>query len=265
MATETENSMAALTRSQSPKIGHYVGEFATPGIGHMLASAGCEFVFFDMEHSGFGFETLKQVLRYFEAADIPAIVRAPSKDYDGIARLCDAGAEGIMAPMIGNSEEAARIVHHMKYPPAGGRGVALGIAHDKFQHDGVPVAERLESANKRTTFFALIETREGVENADEIAATPGVDCLWVGHFDLSASLGIAGQFNHSDYLEALNRIVAAARKHDRSLGRLVSSPQEGLQDIEQGFDFICYGTDTAIYQGALIRGISELRDAAENG
>ncbi|MXW87750.1 MAG: hpch/hpai aldolase [Boseongicola sp. SB0667_bin_21] len=262
---EMEESMAALTRSRSPKIGHYVGEFATPGIGHMLASAGCEFVFFDMEHSGFGFETLKQVLRYFEAADVPAIVRAPSKDYDGIARLCDAGAEGIMAPMIGNSEEAARILHHMKYPPVGGRGVALGSAHDNFQHGGVPVAERLESANKRTTFFALIETREGAENADEIAATPGVDCLWVGHFDLSASLGIPGQFNHPDYLEALNRIVAAAKKHDRSLGRLVSSPQEGLQDIEQGFDFICYGTDTAIYQGALVHGVSALRDAARNG
>ena len=265
MAAVKVRSLAALTRSQSPKIGHYVGEFATPGIGHLLASAGCEFVFFDMEHSGFGFETLKQVLRYFEAADIPAIVRTPSKDYDGIARLCDAGAEGIMAPMIGDSDEAARIVHHMKYPPAGGRGIALGIAHDNFQHGGAPVAERLENANRRTTFFALIETREGAENADEIAAIPGVDCLWVGHFDLSVSLGVPGQFDHPDYLEALNHIVAAAKNHDRSLGRLVASPQEGLHDIEQGFDFICYGTDTAIYQGALIHGISALKGAAKDG
>ena len=259
------DDLVALTRSQSPKFGHYVGEFVTPGIGHMLASAGCEFVFFDMEHSGFGFETLKQALRYFEAAGIPAIVRTPSKHYDGITRLCDAGAEGIMAPMVGNSDEAARVVHHMKYPPVGGRGVALGIAHDNFQPGGVSVAERLENANKRTTFFALIETCEGAENADGIAATPGVDCLWVGHFDLSVSLGIPGQFDHPDYLEALNRIVAAAKKHDRSLGRLVSSPQEGLQDIERGFDFICYGTDTAIYQSALIDGISALRDGVKNG
>ena len=265
MAAVKVRSLAALTRSQSPKIGHYVGEFVTPGIGHLLASAGCEFVFFDMEHSGFGFETLKQVLRYFEAANIPAIVRAPSKDYEGIARLCDAGAEGIMAPMVGNADEAARIVHYMKYPPAGGRGVALGIAHDNFQQGGVPVADRLESANKRTTFFALVETREGAENADEIAATPGVDCLWVGHFDLSVSVGVPGQFDHPDYLEALIHIVAAAKKHHRSLGRLVASPQEGLHDIRQGFDFICYGTDTAIYQGALIHGISALRDATKNG
>ena len=259
------DTLAAQMRTKSPKFGHYVGEFATPGIGHLLASAGCEFVFFDMEHSGFGFETLKQVLRYFEAADIPVIVRTPSKDYDGIARLCDAGAEGIMAPMIGSSADAARILNHMKYPPAGGRGVALGIAHDNFQPSGVPVAERLENANKRTTFFPLIETREGAENADEIAATPGVDCLWVGHFDLSVSLGIPGQFDHTDYLDALNRIIAAAKKHNRALGRMVSSPEEGLQDIEKGFDFVCYGTDTAVYQQALINGLSALRDAVNNG
>ena len=74
-----------------------------------------------------------------------------------------------------------------------------------------------------------------------------------------------GNSTTPDYLEALNRIVAAGKKHDRSLGRLVSSPQEGLQDIKQGFDFICYGTDTAIYQGALVHGISALRDAAKDG
>ena len=260
-----KDTLAVLTRTRNPKFGHYVGEFATPGIGHLLASAGCEFVFFDMEHSGFGFETLKQVLRYFEAAGIPVIVRSPSKDYDGIARLCDAGAEGIMTPMIGSSDEAEQILNHMKYPPTGSRGVALGISHDNFQPSGVPVAERLENANKRTTFFPLIETREGAENADAIAATPGVDCLWVGHFDLSASLGIPGQFDHPEYLGALNRIVAAAKRYNRSLGRLVSSPQEGLQDIKQGFDFICYGTDTAVYQGALIQGISALKDATKNG
>ena len=257
------DSLAALTRKRSLKFGHYVGEFVSPGIGHILSSAGCEFVFFDMEHSGFGFETLKQALRYFEAAGLPVIVRTPSKDYDGIARLCDAGAEGIMAPMIGSAAEAAQIIHFMKYPPAGGRGLSLGIAHDNYQTSGRPVAERLEIANRRTTFFALVETAEGARNADEIAATPGVDCLWVGHFDLSASLGIPGQFDHPDYRDALKRIIAAAKTHDLSLGRLVASPQEGLQDIKQGFDFVCYGTDTAIYQNALIDGFSALRAGAE--
>ena len=259
-----DDTLARLMRTKVPKFGHYVGEFATPGIGHLLASAGCDFVFFDMEHSGFGFETLKQALRYFEAADIPVVVRTPTKHYDGIARLCDAGAEGIMAPMVSNADEAARIISYMKYPPVGKRGVALGAAHDNFHISNIPIVGRLKKANNRTTFFALIETLEGLENVEEIAATPGVDCLWIGHFDLSASLGIPGQFEHPDYLKALNRIIAASKKYGRSLGQLINSIQEGTTTIAKEFDFVCYGTDTAIYQRSLIEGISELKQATGN-
>ena len=265
MSRIMEATLAGMTRSRSPKFGHYVGEFLTPGIGHILASARCDYVFFDMEHSGFSFESLKQAVRYFEAAGLPVIVRSPSKDYDVIARICDAGAEGIMVPMIKDAAEAAQMVHHIKYPPVGGRGVALGIAHDNFLSGGVPVSERLENANKRTTFFALIETSEGAENADAIPATAGVDCLWVGHFDLTASLGIPGQFENPVYLTTLERIIQAAKNHNRSLGRLVGSPKEGLADLKQGFDFCCYATDSALYQGALIAGISELRNAINDG
>ena len=252
-------NLRSLAESRHPKFGHYVGEFVTPGIGHMLASAGCDFVFLDMEHSGLGFETLKAALRYFEAAKIPVIVRTPSKDYDMVARICDAGAEGVMAPMVGNAAEAAGIISHMKYPPMGRRGVALGIAHDNFLSTDLPVAERLHMANERITFFALIETLEGAENASEIAATPGVDCLWVGHFDLSVSLGVPGDFDHPDYLAALDCIISAARTHDVALGRLVASVDEGRIDLDRGFDFCCFSTDTALYQRSLIEGISSLR------
>ena len=254
------SSLKKMTRSRQPKFGHYVGEFLTPGIGHMLAEARCDFVFFDMEHSGFSFETLKQAVRYFEAAGVHLIVRTPSKDYDAIARTCDAGAEGILVPMVKDATEAASIVRWMKYPPEGARGVALGIAHDNFSAGATPVAQRLKQANEQTTSFVLIETREGVENADAIAATPGVDCIWVGHFDLSASLGIPGEFNHPDYRAALNLIVQAAKRHGKSLGRLVSSVEEGHNDLQQGFDFCCYGTDTMLYQRALMSGLECLRN-----
>jgi 2-keto-3-deoxy-L-rhamnonate aldolase RhmA len=251
-----------MTQHRRPKFGHYVGEFATPGIGHILASAQCDFVFFDMEHSGFSIESLKQAVRYFEAADVAMIVRTPSKDYDMVARICDAGAQGLMAPMIKDAAEAATVVSYMKYPPVGKRGIALGAAHDNYLPGGIAVQDRLAQGNARTTFFALIETREGAENVDAIAATPGVDCLWVGHFDLSASLGIAGQFEHPDYLAALAKIIEAAKVHGLSLGRLVSSPDEGLADLRKGFDFCCLATDTGLYQRALITGISQLRSAS---
>ena len=188
-------SLKGLCSTRQPKFGHFIVEFATPGIGHLLKEAGCDFALFDTEHSGFGFETIKSAIRYFEAAQLPAIVRVPSKAYDQVARAADMGAEAVMVPMVDTAEEARDLVSYLKYTPAGRRGVALGIAHDCYRSAG-SVGERLAAANERTCLFAQIETASGVENANAIAAVNGVDCLWVGHFDLSASLGIPGQFEH---------------------------------------------------------------------
>jgi 2-keto-3-deoxy-L-rhamnonate aldolase RhmA len=248
-----------MSRSRKAKLGHFIIEFATPGIGHILKTAGCDFVFFDLEHSGFGFESLKSSVRFFEAAGVPMIVRLPSKDYAMLARACDVGAEGLMVPMVNTADEARAVVSHIKYYPEGKRGVALGIAHDNFATGSVPVGERMRAANERTTLFCLIETEEGVENADAIAAVAGVDCIWIGHFDLTTSLGIPGEFEHPKYLAAVDKIKAAGRKHNRSLGRLVSTTDEGIALYKQGFDFCCYSGDVWVLQQALTEAINILR------
>lgn len=242
-----------------PKFGHFIVEFATPGIGHIVKSAGCEFVLFDLEHSGFGLETVKSAMRYFEAADLPAIVRVPSKEYHHIARVLDLGAEGIMVPMVGTAAEARHIVHAMKYAPSGGRGVALQVAHDRYRPG--PVAEKLADANLRTTLFCQIETAEGVENADAIAEVAGVDCLWVGHFDLSTSLGVPGQFESKTFIDAINRVVRAARNHGKALGRLVPNVETGVDYYRRGFSFICYSGDVWVLHDALAAGVARLREA----
>src|ERR1700757_3318216 len=164
----TDHGLKQLAGSRSPKFGHFIVEFATPGIGHILKQAGCDFALFDLEHSGFGFETVKSATRYFEAAGLPAIVRVPSKEYHHIARACDAGAEGIMIPMVSTAAEAEAVVNCTKYYPDGQRGVALGVAHDAYGQG--PVSEKLAAANERTTLFCQIETAEGADNADAIAA-----------------------------------------------------------------------------------------------
>ena len=207
----TAQGLKEMARTKSPKFGHFIVEFATPGIGHILKSAGCDFVLFDLEHSGFGFETLKSAIRYFEAADLPVIVRVPSKEYHHIARAMDMGAEGLMLPMVGSVAEARHILKSMKYTPDGGRGVALQVSHDRYRPG--PVVDKFVAANRRSTFFCQIETAEGVENADAIAALPGVDCLWVGHFDLSVSLGVPGEFG-SKTIHRCNR--ARLRSHPQA-------------------------------------------------
>lgn len=253
----SHRTLKSMTQTKDLKLGHFIVEFATPGIGYILKNAGCDFALLDTEHSGFHHETIKSTLRYFEAAGLPAIVRVPSKSYHHVARALDMGAEGLMLPMVNNAEEARGILGCMKYTPHGLRGVALGIAHDSYSTGAV--LDKLAAANARTTFFAQIETAAGVENADAIAALDGVDCLWVGHFDLSCSLGIPGQFDHPKFKEATARTIAACRKHGKAAGRLVPDAASGIGLYQDGFDFICYSGDVWVLQAGVKAGLDEIR------
>jgi 2-keto-3-deoxy-L-rhamnonate aldolase RhmA len=252
-------SLKRMARTRKVKLGHFIVEFATPGIGHIVKSAGAEFVLFDLEHSGFSFETVKSAIRYFEAAGVAVICRVPSKNYDHIARACDMGAEGIMVPMVGSPEEARAILDCMKYHPEGKRGVALQVAHDNYRPG--EVARKQAAANDRTMLFCQIETAEGVRNADKIAALPGVDCLWVGHFDLSTSLGVPGRFEDSKFTDAVARVTAAAERHGKALGRLVPTVESGVDVFNTGFDFICYSGDVWVLHNALAEALTKLREA----
>lgn len=252
-----DRGLKAMAETRDPKFGHFIVEFATPGIGHILKSAGCDFVLFDLEHSGFGFETVKSTLRYFEAAELPAIVRVPSREYHHIARAMDMGAEGLMLPMVGTAAEAEQILAGMKYHPAGRRGVALQVAHDRYRPGAVP--DKLATANRRGTLFCQIETREGVDNAEAIAAVDGVDCLWVGHFDLSAALGVPGEFDSKIFTDAIATVTAAARKHNKALGRLVPTVEQGIEINAGGFDFVCYSGDVWVLHNALADALAQLR------
>ena len=253
-------SLRELARSKELKVGNFIVEFATPGIGHILKAAGLDFAFFDMEHSGFSFETLKSAIRYFEAAGLPVIVRVPALENDMLARACDMGAEGLMAPMISTVAQAQAMVDSVKYHPIGKRGVGLQMAHDNYR--AAPVAEALNAANDRTCVICLIETAEGAANVDGIAALPGVDGLWVGHFDLSVSLGIPGEFGHPAFIAAIDAIIAAARKHGKALGRLVPNVEQGIAFHKQGFDFICYSGDVWVLRDGLAAASKAIREGA---
>ena len=250
-------NLKRMLTSRKLKLGHSIFEFNSPGLGQIVAAANVDFVFLDMEHSGFGIDDVKKAITSFRAGNLPVMVRPPSNTYDHIARVLDVGADGVVMPMVGSAEEAAHIVQCMKYPPLGQRGVALNIAHDRY----VPgeTAKGLANANRRTSFTALIETEAGIRNIEKIAATKELDCLWIGHFDLSCSLGIPGEFDHPDFKNASARVKGAARKHNKALGRLAGTPAETIALHKQGYDLLCYSGDLWVYQQALIAGIDEIR------
>jgi 2-keto-3-deoxy-L-rhamnonate aldolase RhmA len=255
----TTRTLRSLCQDRGYKFGHFVVEFATPGIGHILKGAGCDFVLFDTEHSGFSTDVVKACVRYFEAAQLPAIFRVPSRSYHHLARYADMGAQGIMVPLVNDAREAQELTSFLKYYPDGRRGVGVALAHDNYT--GGAVAEKLRRLNERNCLFVQIETAAGAENVDAIAAVPGVDCLWIGHFDLSCSLGIPGEFTHPRFTAAVDRVTAAATRHGKALGRLVTDLEAGLDCAARGFDFLAWQGDVWALQAAVRDGIEKLKSA----
>lgn len=164
-----------------------------------------------------------------------------------------------MSPMVETVDEVRQHLARARYAPIGRRAVALRISHDRFR--ARPVPELLAETNAEIMYFAKIETALGAENVDAIADEPGVDGLWIGHVDLTASLGCPGDFADPRFIRAIDRIVAAARRTDKPIGRLVGSVEEGRRLFREGFDFIGYSGDAWILQDALAAALAGLRDS----
>jgi 2-dehydro-3-deoxyglucarate aldolase/4-hydroxy-2-oxoheptanedioate aldolase len=241
-------------------IGTFVFEFSTTGIGRIVAETGAEFVIFDMEHTGWSLETIKMLIASSRSTDLVPMVRVPATEYHFIARVLDVGAMGIMVPMVETEEQARRIVQSAKYPPIGRRGAAFGVAHDDYT--GGDIVAKIQSANREQLLIAQIETAKGVEEVDAIASVEGIDVLWVGHFDLTNSLGIPGQFTHPRFLEAIGRVVEACRAHGKIPGFMASDVENGKALLAQGYRILALGGDLWIYQQALRQGIAALRTRA---
>ncbi|MCH8828927.1 MAG: aldolase [Planctomycetes bacterium] len=238
-------------------VGTFLFEFNTPGIGRIMAEAGAEFVVIDMEHTGWSIETVKGIIATLPEGGPVPIVRVPASEYHFIARLLDVGAMGLMFPMVQNGEQAQSIADCSKYPPTGRRGAAFGIAHDGFRPGDI--LESMQSANRESLIIAQIETREGLQNVDEIAAVSGIDALWIGHFDLTNSLGIPGQFDHPQFQAAVDRVLECCRRHNKIPGFMAADIDDGKSLLARGFRAIGYGGDLWIYQQALCEGIAALR------
>jgi 2-dehydro-3-deoxyglucarate aldolase/4-hydroxy-2-oxoheptanedioate aldolase len=244
-------------------LGTFVFEFHTTGIGRLAASAGARFVIYDTEHTGWGWETVAALVATTRPTGAEAFVRIPVAERSYVSRALDVGATGLMIPMVGSGEQAARIVQWAKYPPVGVRGAAFNIAHDDYASPGP--AEYMREANDTVLLMPQIETVAGLEAVDEIAATDGVDVLWVGHFDLTNSMGIPGQFEHPDYLAALDRVVAAARRHGKACGFMAGGPEEAAMLLDRGFTILAYGGDLWIYRDALRAGLEKVMAHAGGG
>ena len=239
-------------------------EFFTPGYPAICQHAGAEFILYDMEHSGVGFETMKSQFACCRGLDLVPLVRVPSGDYHFIARALDIGAMGIMVPMVETAEQARAIVACTRYPPAGRRGAAFNVAaHDDYS--GGAETGKIAAANARTMTIALVETAKGIENVEQIAAVDGVDIVWLGHYDLTNFMGIPGDFANPRFHAAVDRLVSACKQHGKTPGFLAGNQAWARDFRARGFRMIAYGVDTLLMQSALAEGITLLKETVTTG
>lgn len=225
-------------------LGQMVLELFTPGIGQMLASCGLDFVIFDMEHGRCDISLLAEMVAGCRGSNIFPIARVPDVAYAPLSRPLDLGARGVMVPRVETKMQAEDIVSQLKYAPLGRRGVALGIAHDLYRAGN---ADFFAQANEETCVILLLETVKAFENLEAIISVPGVDIAWVGHYDLTVSMGIPAQFDHPRFLAAMDELATVCRRHGVAPGFLPSTPELAVHWISKGFRALSLGSDIGVF------------------
>lgn len=219
----------------------------SPGAAEFLGRAGYDWVLIDLEHGNGTEADLLAHLNAIEISGSVALVRPQSGERLRIGRALDLGAAGIMVPRLDTAEQVREAVTFLRYPPTGQRGVALlsrGARFGTVNHAGVA------AINDDIVGIVQIESPSALEAADEIAATDGVDVLFVGPADLSHSLGIAGQFSNQVYQDALRKVVAACRAHGKAAGILLYDPATFGPHLELGYTFVGLGADVSFVNDA---------------
>ena len=230
-----------------------------PSLVELMADCGFDWITLDAEHAAIDMETAQACFQAMSRTNCMPFVRIPRNDLLWIRRFLDIGAMGVIVPLVNTPEEAARAVAAAKYPPDGERGIGYARAN-RF---GLGFDEYMADANDQIVVIAQIEHFKGVENVEAIAATPGIDGLFIGPYDLSGSMGLLGQFDHPDVRAAMQRVCKAAMAAGIAPGsHVVQADAERLRgQMDEGFRFIAYSLDIIFLQNACLSAVGSFREA----
>ena len=234
-------------------VGTMIRLVRNPAIALVVKNAGLDFFMVDMEHSTHSFETLADIMRTAKLAGVEGFVRVPELSKAFVSRALDAGAKGVMVPMIETAEQAKKLVHWGKFAPLGGRG--FGSMGDHTGFAGAAAAQYMPQANAETLLIAQIESEAGVANIDAIAAVEGIDACLIGPNDLANSLGVPGDLFSGRNVEAILRIARSVCAAGRILG--LHGPERMTEMLlEEGLTLIMSGHDAGLLTAAF-RGVAE--------
>ncbi|MEZ5647553.1 MAG: aldolase/citrate lyase family protein [Alphaproteobacteria bacterium] len=235
-----ENKIKKRLAAGEKVLGCFLG---LPGIAaaELLTLIGYECVLIDREHgqASMGEATAQMVAA--KAAGGTAFLRIPKLDLGEVKYALDAGVSGIMVPMISSVAEAELLAKACAYPPVGIRGTAPYLI--RASSYGLYGGEYPKIAREELVVIAQIETKEGIEAVEDIAAVPGIDLLFAGPSDISASLGYLGQADHPEVRAAIDKILAAAKKHKKWAGITPSTQHNAAARFKAGFDLVLAGSD----------------------
>lgn len=230
----------------------------TVDIAQIAKACNFDWLFIDMEHNSMSLDTAAQICNAALAVGVAPIIRVPGHESFHATRLLDTGAQGIVVPHVDSAEQARRIVDFCRFPPRGHRSIPGGLPQTRFAT--MPVAETVELINAETFVVAMIETREGLRNVEEIAAVPGIDGLLVGCTDMAAELGVTGQLGHELVKSALDATFAACHRHGKVPGMGGVYDDALMREyVEKGARFILSGSDLSFLMAGARSRSSTLR------
>lgn len=246
-----------LTRSKLT-IGSWV-TLGHPSIAEIMATAGFDWLVLDMEHSVLELSEVQTIIQVLDSKQCPAIVRLTSNHPDQIKRVMDAGATGVMVPMIKSAADARAAVDGVYYPPRGQRGVGLARA----QGYGASFQAYRQWLEDNAVIVVMIEHVDAVNAIDDILAVPGIDAYIIGPYDLSGSMGRPGDLNHPDVQTAIAKTLEAGRRAGKPGGIHVIEPDPAAlqQRIQAGFNFLGYGLDIRILDSICRNHLQTIRAA----
>ena len=230
-------------------------------IVEIMAEAGFDWLCVDMEHSVIDYYDAEKLIATIQAKGLRAYVRVGENNTRIIKRVLDAGADGIIVPMVNSRDEAQKAIEAVKFPPMGKRGVGLARA----QNYGFGFEEYKNNKANDIKLIVQIEHINAVKNLEEILELDGIDGTFIGPYDLSGSMGKPGQYNDTDVKEVLERYENIAKKYDKLIGFHVIKPDYKLmlEKIKQGYNFIAFSLDILFLGTICRRQLKLLRENSE--
>ena len=227
-----ENKLKRMLQANEPAIGFWLN-FPSPDLAEFIGLVGFDFIVIDTEHYFFGAETILNIVRAAKMSDCTPILRVSKNDQALILGYLEAGVGGIIVPHINNKAGAEAAVRAVKYPPHGSRSVNSVTRATKFGLAQTP-GELLEKANRESLVIVMVEETEAIKNLPDILSVEGLDSVFIGPEDLSASMGYLGQPGHPEVQAVIKDIESQIRASGKALGRLGTTSQAARQAFEEG-------------------------------